>query len=83
MYIKTMYYNGILEGGDIVASKKVTITMDDKLLNRLDRYCYEMGTNRSSLIAVIMGQYLAQMEKTQSVLSEAVSNLVAQEVAKK
>lgn len=78
-----MYYNGILEGGEIVASKKVTITMDDKLLSRLDHYCDEMGTNRSSLIAVIMGQYLAQMEKTQSVLSEAVSNLVAQEVAKK
>jgi len=78
-----MYYNGIMEGGDNVASRKVTITMDDKLLKRLDTYCEDMGTNRSSLIAVIMGQYLAQMEKTQSVLTEAVSNLVAQEVTKK
>lgn len=66
-----------------MASKKITMTMDDKLLNRLDRYCDEMGTNRSSLIAVVMGQYLVQMEKTQSVLTKAVSNLVAQEVAKK
>ena len=37
--------------------------MDDKLVKRLDQYCDDMGTNRSSLIAVIMGQYLAQMEK--------------------
>jgi hypothetical protein len=30
-----------------------------------------------------MGQYLAQMERTQSVLTEAVSNLLAQEAVKK
>ena len=57
--------------------------MDETLLNRLDTYCRDMGANRSSLIAVVMGQYLAQMERTQSVLTEAVSNLLAQEAVKK
>lgn len=66
-----------------MASKKINITMDEILLNRLDTYCREMGSNRSSLIAVVVGQYLAQMERTQSVLTEAVSNLIAQEAAKK
>ncbi len=66
-----------------MASKKINITMDETLLNRLDTYCRDMGANRSSLIAVVMGQYLAQMERTQSVLTEAVSNLLAQEAVKK
>lgn len=66
-----------------MASKKINITMDETLLNRLDTYCRDMGANRSSLISVVMGQYLAQMERTQSVLTEAVSNLLAQEAVKK
>lgn len=66
-----------------MASKKINITMDEKLLEKLDKYCSDMGTNRSSLIAVIMGQYLSSMEKTQSVLTNAVNELIAQEVMKK
>lgn len=66
-----------------MASKKINITMDEKLLEKLDTYCSDMGTNRSSLIAVIMGQYLSSMEKTQTVLTNAVNELIAQEVMKK
>lgn len=69
-----MYYN-VHKGGDNMA--KVQITLDDKLLERIDAFADENYMSRSGLISMMSAQYLNSADVTRSIrdLSLAVQKI--------
>ena len=56
---------------------RITITLGDAVLEKLDAYCEQSGLSRSAVIGNIVGTNLGVMEKlTSSVSEELVSALL-------
>lgn len=56
---------------------RITITLGDAVLEKLDAYCEQSGLSRSAVIGDIVGTNLGVMEKlTSSVSEELVSALL-------
>lgn len=56
---------------------RITITLGDGVLEKLDAYCEQSGLSRSAVIGDIVGSQLGAFEKiTQSVSEELVSALL-------
>ena len=43
-------------------AKKLTITMHENLLDRLDKYCDDNFQNRSAMVSIAVKQYLDSVE---------------------
>lgn len=59
-------------------AKKLTITMHENLLDRLDKYCDDNFQNRSAMVSIAVKQYLDNIEALSN-LGYIAERLKAQE----
>lgn len=65
--------------------KRINVSLDDKVLNRIDTFSEKAGLNRSALITVATTQYIEAQEQLpdlQSQLEELKSTLAQLQVIK-
>lgn len=58
---------------------KVQVMLNDDMVSKLDNYAKQIGVSRSSLCAVIIGQYIMSSDKIFQQAQDAINNTIKSE----
>ena len=58
---------------------KVQVMLNDDMVSKLDSYAKQIGVSRSSLCAVIIGQYVMSTDKIYQQTQDAINNTIKSE----
>lgn len=58
---------------------KVQVMLNDDMVSKLDSYAKQIGVSRSSLCAVIIGQYVMSADKIYQQTQDAINNTIKSE----
>lgn len=58
---------------------KVQVMLNDDMVSKLDSYAKQIGVSRSSLCAVIIGQYVMSSDKIFQQTQDAINNTIKSE----
>ena len=58
---------------------KVQVMLNDDMVSKLDSYAKQIGVSRSSLCAVIIGQYVMSTDKLYQQTQDAINNTIKSE----
>ena len=58
---------------------KVQVMLNDDMVSKLDNYAKQIGVSRSSLCAVIIGQYVMSTDKLYQQTQDAINNTIKSE----
>jgi metal-responsive CopG/Arc/MetJ family transcriptional regulator len=56
------------------------VTTSQKLYDKLTAYCDEMGISRSSLVTLLISQYLSSIDTVNGAMQQAIKSMADKEV---